>query len=303
MNLPLAEMTKPLGDHLWGDAMRMRELCLADARFILTEQGLAADQVNVSLLAKGIGTLIQRASLVLKRHAEGHFPEAFEPRHGGTSPAAYSSGLGSRLSTTSLLEGWWKEAQAAGRKPSTYESYRNTIQQFVRFRGHENAASVTTSDVLRFKDHRVQTPVIRTGRVPSAKTVKDSDLSALKAVFGWGVANRMLASNPAAGITIKLGKAPKLRSKGFTEAEASAILSAALSYESEREHLRTIAAKRWVPWLCAFTGARVGEMAQLRKQDVFCSGEHWIIRITPEAGTVKTNEARQVVLHPQLLGG
>ena len=30
-------------------------------------------------------------------------------------------------------------------------------------------------------------------------------------------------------------------------------------------------------------------------------GEHWVIRITPEAGTVKTNEAREVVLHPHLV--
>jgi hypothetical protein len=28
------------------------------------------------------------------------------------------------------------------------------------------------------------------------------------------------------------------------------------------------AAKRWVPWLCAFTGARVGEMLQLRKAEI-----------------------------------
>src|SRR4051812_28661200 len=49
------------------------------------------------------------------------------------------------------------------------------------------------------------------------------------------------------------------------------------------------------------TGARVGEIAQLWKQDVTQRGEHWVIRITPEAGTVKTNEAREVVLHRQLV--
>ena len=29
-------------------------------------------------------------------------------------------------------------------------------------------------------------------------------------------------------------------------------------------------------------------------------GDHWTIRLTPEAGTIKTNEARTVVLHPHL---
>jgi integrase len=30
-------------------------------------------------------------------------------------------------------------------------------------------------------------------------------------------------------------------------------------------------------------------------------GGHWVLTITPDAGTVKTNEVRKVVLHPQLV--
>ena len=63
----------------------------------------------------------------------------------------------------------------------------------------------------------------------------------------------------------------------------------------------TFAAKRWVPWLAAYTGARVGELAQLRKQDVSREGDHWTILLTPEAGTIKTNEARRIVLHQHLV--
>jgi integrase len=109
-------------------------------------------------------------------------------------------------------------------------------------------------------------------------------------------------SNPAADVSIKVGKPRKLRSKGFSEPEAQSILQAALNYlPGTQEQPRTSAAKRWVPWLCAYTGARVGEMAQLHKQDLRREGELWVITITPEAGTVKTNEARDVVLHPQLI--
>ena len=77
--------------------------------------------------------------------------------------------------------------------------------------------------------------------------------------------------------------------------------SAALYYQRGAESAGTFAAKRWVPWLAAYTGARVGKLAQLRKQDVAREGEHWIIRLTPDAGTIKTNEARTVVLHPHLV--
>jgi integrase len=59
--------------------------------------------------------------------------------------------------------------------------------------------------------------------------------------------------------------------------------------------------KRGDRWLAAYTDARVGELAQLRKQDVRQEGEHWTIRLTPEAGTIKTNEARAIVLHRHLI--
>lgn len=110
-----------------------------------------------------------------------------------------------------------------------------------------------------------------------------------------------MPANPAIGVTLKRGKSIKLRSKGFTDEEARAILSAASNVRRGSERPWTLAAKRWVPWLCAYTGARVGELAQLRKQYIAYDGEHWIIRVTPVAGTVKTNEARKIVLHPHII--
>lgn len=132
--------------------------------------------------------------------------------------------------------------------------------------------------------------------------MKDSDLAGLKAVFKWTVSNRRLASNPAEGVTLPVGKRAKLRSKSLTNEETKAILSAARHHKrGKMEAEGTFNAKRWVPWLAAYTGARVGELVQLWKQDVMREGQHcWTIRLTPEAGPIKTNEARVVVLHPHL---
>ena len=205
------------------------------------------------------------------------------------------------LTLTGLLNGWWTEAKATGRKPSTYESYSNTTAGLVAFLGHDDAKRVTPEDIVRFKDHRLSSVNPRTGKPISAKTVKDSDLSGLKTLFGWAVSNRRLTSNPVTGITIKLGKPQKLRGKGLTEEEAKAILHLALRVTRGGESAGTFAAKRWVPFLAAYTGARVGELAQLRKQDVRKEDGHWTIHLTPEAGTIKTNEARTVVLHSHLV--
>ena len=218
----------------------------------------------------------------------------------GTKPAGRKTRTGA-ATLTAILAGWWREAEATARKPSTYESYSNTTAALVAFLGHDDAGRVTADDIVGFKDHRLATINPRTGKPISAKTVKDSDLSGLKTLFGWAVSNRKLPNNPVTGITIKLGKPARLRGKGFTDDEAKTILSAALRLTRGGETAGTFAAKRWVPWLAAYTGARVGELAQLRMQDVAREGDHWTIRLTPEAGTIKTKEARTVVLHPHLV--
>jgi integrase len=46
------------------------------------------------------------------------------------------------------------------------------------------------------------------------------------------------------------------------------------------------------PWICAYTGARVNEITQLRANDVVNVDGIDCIRITSEAGTVKTLRER-----------
>ncbi|HEY5305944.1 MAG TPA: tyrosine-type recombinase/integrase [Pseudolabrys sp.] len=275
--------------------------------------------VDRLLLAKGINRVDQPTRYIIlpvfwqalrdafesrKRNAEGdyspdakseRFPEWTPPQTG--KPVTLTA---AKVSLKGLVEAWWIEAKATGRKPSTYESYSNTVAAFVGYLGHDDASRVTRHDVIGFKDHRLASTNPRNGKPISAKTVKDSDLAGLKTIFGWAKANGKMDTNPAEGVTIKLGKPRKLRSKGFTDGEAEAVLNAALRLSRGQERPKTFAAKQWVPWLCAYTGARVGELAQLRKEDIRREGKHWIATITPDAGTVKTNEAREVVLHKHL---
>lgn len=106
------------------------------------------------------------------------------------------------------------------------------MARLVKFLKHDTASRVTPEDIVRFKDYRVQSGV-------RPKTVKDSDLAGMKTVFGWAVVNRRLPSNPAEGITIKVGKSRKLRSKGFYDSEAIAILKHAREFVPGREALRS----------------------------------------------------------------
>nr|WP_271576061.1 tyrosine-type recombinase/integrase [Bradyrhizobium sp. CCBAU 11361] len=268
-------------------------------RLLLTKGIRHVDSESRVMLLVAFWMALRDAFVSRQRNAGGNyapdpkaarFPEWQAPAEAKEKPKRGTS----KNPLTGLVEDWWKEAKRAGRKQSTYESYRNSIARLVTFLKHDTASRVTPEDIVRFKDYRVQSGV-------SPKTVKDSDLAGMKTVFGWAVINRRLPSNPAEGITIKVGKSRKLRSKGFYDSEALAILKHAREFVPGREAPKLAAAKRWVPWLCAFTGARVGEMIQIRKEDLRREGRLWVLHVTPEAGPVKTDEARDVVLHRQVI--
>lgn len=273
--------------------MEMRFGKLTDA--LLASKALLIDEESRGRLMDEIGRALTQAADKLERNADGDYePDPIAARFPAWIPAEELKKTGN-ATITGLLEAWKVEARAAGRTEKTLSEYNSRVRRFVRFLGHDNALKVTPQDVVRWKDRRLAEGI-------SARTVANSDLTALKVIFGWAVTNHRLPANPATAIKLRIGRKTHERDKGFTDEEALSILNAAFNYVSgKNEHAKTAAAKRWVPFLCAYTGARVGEMVQLRRQDVRREGKHWIATITPEAGTVKNKRRREVVLHPHLI--
>jgi integrase len=269
---------------------------------LLREGIRRVDSPSRLLLLKAFTSALRDAFESRQRNARGdyspdlkaaRFPNFEKPT--GREPEVASLAMLGKRSLKGLVEDWWSEAEVAGRTVSTHESYRNTMGRLVAFLGHDDASRLKPEDVIAFKDHRLAQGV-------STKTVADSDIAGLKSVLSWAVSNRRMASNPAEGVKLKAKRPIRTREKGFTEEEAKTILLHASGYKrTVREGAKAAAAKRWVPWLCAYTGARVGEMVQLRKEDIKRERDWWIVNITPEAGTVKDKESRAVVLHAHLL--
>ena len=112
--------------------------------------------------------------------------------------------------------------------------------------------------------------------------------------------HKRIPHNPFAQVKITVPKKHRLReTQAFLQDEWRTILRASLAIRE----LDTpgIAARRWVPWLCAYTGARPGEMTQLRGSDVIeREGIHGL-RIIAEAGAVKGNKARVVPVQEHLI--
>lgn len=156
--------------------------------------------------------------------------------------------------------------------------------------------------MLRFKEHLLAVVNPRTKKRLSLKTIGGSYLGGLNVVFKWAVDNGKLPSNPAEAVKVAKGKSKRTRDSWFTLEERCAILAqASAAVQNKSEPWQRFAGRRWVPWLCSYSGARIGEMVQLRKQDVRRDDGQWVMRITPEAGTVKTGQMRDVPLHPHLI--
>jgi integrase len=116
----------------------------------------------------------------------------------------------------------------------------------------------------------------------------------VRAILQWGVDNDRLPANAAARVTLDVKVTATERKRSFTEAEATLVLSSARKQNNS--------VLRWVPWLGAYTGARVAELCQLRREDVLEIDGVWCMRITPEAGPLKTLSSERVVpVHSALI--
>lgn len=206
---------------------------------------------------------------------------------------------------TSLFKDYITERKAAGgghESERRWEPVFRNIHEFMRAKGRkDDANTMTKSDFVEWKEHLIASGL-------SMKTIKDVYLASVKAVIRWAHENDKIENNFASAVRVKIGKVQSDREKGHRLDEAKQILAAALHHRpvdtgnpqtTEGKHLT--AAKKWVPWLAAHTGARVAELTQLRKQDVVTKDGIHCVMITPDAGSVKTGAYRYVPLHEQLI--
>lgn len=228
-----------------------------------------------------------------------------QPKHPMVADALKAAALRddvepSPVSLIGLFDDYIAAKKIIGKGAEAARRWSPVFKHLTKQLGHDNANRLTKKDLLSWRNGLLNQL--------SPKTVSDVYLASVRTVLNWAVREDRLAKNVAEDVRQEVPRTNLDRERGFTVDEAKAILVAATSYRSRenlgfatREFDETASAKRWVPILCAHTGARVGEMAQLRSQDLRLEGGCWVLRITPEAGTVKAGGFRDVPLHPQLV--
>jgi integrase len=188
-----------------------------------------------------------------------------------------------------IFESYAKEAELA---PSTVKRWTPVLDRLTGHLGHDDAAAITRGDIVAWKDALLDGGM-------SNVTVRDVYLAAMKATLQYAKDQGHLAENPAAGVKVRVREAPLERDKGFDGKEAETILSATLRKPSDKISVEMAAARRWVPWICAYTGARVNEITPLTLRDFVLRDGIWMIRIRAENN--KTRKFREVPLHGHLI--
>lgn len=230
-----------------------------EADRLMVEHGIVTDAASRTRMLIELDKALRQAAEQQLKRAEGDYspdPKAdrFPTPESSRKVAATSKPEGQTIRGVFKL--WERDHLAEGKSPKTVVDFRQKIESLITFVGHDVARDVTSDNVAEWCEH------LRHKEEIGARTVSQKYLAAVKVVFGLAVEKRKLTENPAKDIKVRFKKPSKVRPKGFTDAEAVSILKAALS-DPEHFGARSEVNKRairWVPWICAFTGARVTEV-------------------------------------------
>jgi integrase len=258
---------------------------------LLAKEGIVTDlQSRTSLLYETARVLTEAAER-LRRNANGDYSQdrtvARFPEWTGaeTSPADKANGRTS-LTLWELFDRWKRESEPAASTIGTWKGYVRALEAHL---GHDDVRRITKPDIVAWKDALVEAEYSRRG-------IRYGQLAAIGALLNYAAQNGLIATNPAQGVTVRQKKKAGTKMLRYEDAEVAQILVLA-----DRE---TSAYRRWLPWLLAFSGARVGELAQLWGNCILEIDGIPIMKIAPaeDGGTIKNEGSeRNVPIHPAIL--
>jgi integrase len=295
---PTEHLENPNADPSWPwtqwpevrEAVRPEIAEMALTASFLASEGQALTPDASVLFVDAVSERLFTALSVLEQRANGDYSR-------DTYPDTFPVYQDQRRAASTGMSCWELfGAYVAARKPAdgTVNRWRAVFKHLQAAFPESSASVLTEADARAWKDTLV-TPKRR------ASTIDGVWLPAVKTVFAWALTQKQIRTNPFTGVKIDVPKAVVLREEGksFKPEEVQIILRASTAITNLRDAFPR--AKRWVMWVCAYSGARSGEITQLRGIDVIQRGDFYAMRLTPEAGSIKTSEARTVPLHEHLI--
>lgn len=286
---------EPGGAEVWRHWRRILESIATTGRIVeqvgplvdelLMERSLIVDPDTRERLCFALHATMLQAGDTLRRYSEGDYrPDPLAARFPAFEGANAVNGAIPSLTFDTLFERWQRERKPAA---TTLTTWRGRIRQFKKHLGHNDPRRVQKVDVVAWKDALL---------ARGLRGIKDGHLAVIKTLLNYGVNNGLLTANPADGVTVSRRESAGERRLPYTDDEAARLLALA-----ERQ---AHPARRWLPWLVALSGARIGEVAQLWGQRIVEVEGIPVMKIAPaeDGGSLKNaNSERDVPIHPALI--
>lgn len=203
-----------------------------------------------------------------------------------------------------LLQLYERYSSQAGKKADTIVQERKIIEMLSKFLGEERSlTSIQKPDIREFRNILLELPIkfnsrrgfdglnlremVERGKEAGfqrrdPRTIA-KELSAVSSFFQWAVRDGFAEDNPVFGLAPKFNKS-RNKYPNYEPAQLTAILSSPLfvgcAFEKGKEHQpgsnRVRDWRFWIPMCGLFTGARIGELAQLQVNDIKKEDNIWI---------------------------
>lgn len=214
-------------------------------------------------------------------------------------------------------------------QPKRIMDFEAALQLFKRFLGDDLPASkITRKQIGEFRDLLVEFPTNASKLFPgmdlesirekakadklktlALPTINTKYLSVIEGFFRWCISCGSLSENPASGIRVANSKRSREKvRRPFQKEHLAELFNAPLfkgclgdnrTYEPGAHLVSDY--RYWLPLLALFTGAREGELCQLRLEDIREIDGVLSFDINPRAGHLKTDAAERIVpVHPRL---
>jgi integrase len=280
--------------------MDSHEAAIARSRLddLLVRKGIRPDRAAREEIEAKLARYTDEAVRTLERRIDGDYgqPAWFArvpplPDNGGDPKRRKPSDI----TFEAIISARERRADSALKHPApaTARKYRQVSREFVAWRhGDASAETLTAEELAAWRD-----TLLQRGALP--RTVRHK-VAAIKTIYGWGHSlpgpDALPDGKRLATVELPVFQPPESGERTFTEEEAATILRAAR--REEKPFLR------WVSWIMAYSGARIGEVLQLTKEDLEEAGdEEWLfhVRHNGRTRTTKTRRAREIPIHPALI--
>jgi hypothetical protein len=209
-----------------------------EAQTFLRKKGIRLVGDRLEAFVRAYVAARENAARELMRNAQGDYTPNDEaaryPRFEAPKPEQQFDDL------------WSKFCEAKKVSPATRKKWEPYFRALIKRTGISDMNRITEQHLIDWRDALLASKL-------SPVTVKDGHIAAAKSFFGWSKRMKKIATNPAAEVHVEISDKHEKEMRGFTDKEAAIILSAALAPMSKLMSAENAAARKWVPWLCAYS--------------------------------------------------